>query len=231
MMGDVMGRRQRFGGWAAILSAVLLVVVMVLMQTVAMKGITGEDVYEKTVNSLATYPIVNWLSILAGTFAIILLFWTVEAVDERLRTGNPGMSTNVSRFGYFHLLTYALYMLLPAAVLHDLANKDKNIPEALEVIHPITELGLVLSVISSIFFSLWALQVGYLILKTNAFSKALGVFTIIVGTIVLVSGCYEALYGRGVILGIILSMLTFLGAFVIWKIWIGIELIRSRELS
>lgn len=221
--------RQRLGGFASIGSAVLLVIVMFLMQAFAMKGINGEDVYEKTVNSLATYPILNWTGMLIGVFAIILLFWTVEAVDERLRSGNPEMSSNVSRFAYFHLLTYTLYMILPAAVLHDLANKDKNISEALQVIHPITELGLVLSVLSSIFFSLWLFQVGYLILKTKTFSKALGAFTLIIGCIVMISGCYEALYGRGMIFGIIASILTFAGAFVIWKVWIGIELVGKSN--
>jgi cytochrome b561 len=228
MTENIKVSRQRLGGIASIGSAVLLVIVMFLMQTFAMKGIAGEDIYEKTVNSLAAYPILNWAGMLIGVCAIILLFWTIEAVDERLRSGYQQMSSNVSRFAYFHLLTYALYMILPAAVLHDLANKDKNISEALQVIHPITELGLVLSVLSSIFLSLWLLQVGYLILKTKTFSKALGVFSLIISCIVLVSGCYEALYGRGTIFGIITSILTFAGAFVIWKIWLGVELVRRN---
>jgi hypothetical protein len=58
------------------------------------------------------------------------------------------------------------------------------------------------------------------------FSKALGVFTIMISLIVLFGGAYEALYGRGMALGIVLSILTFVGAFVIWKIWMGIELLK-----
>lgn len=226
-MGNILATRQRLGGIASIGSAVLMVIVMFLMQTFAMKGIDGKDVYEKTVNSMSAYPILNWTAMLIGVFAIILMFWAVESVDERLRSGYPQMSPTISRFAHFHLFTYALYMILPAAALHDLANKDKNIGEALQVIHPITELGLVLSVLSSIFMSLWLFQVGYLILKTKAFSKALGVFSIIISCIVLVSGCFEALYGRGMVFGIITSILTFAGAFVIWKVWIGIELVRK----
>ncbi|WP_180271548.1 hypothetical protein [Fredinandcohnia onubensis] len=47
-----------------------------------------------------------------------------------------------------------------------------------------------------------------------------------ISLIVLFGGAYEALYGRGLALGIVLSILTFVGAFVIWKIWMGIELLR-----
>lgn len=229
MKDNVLVSRQVIGGVASIVSAVLLVIVMFLSQTLTMKGISGEKVYEKTVNSLSTYPILNWSLILIGVLAIILLFWTIEAVDDRLRSAYPAMSSNVSRFGYYHLITYSLYMLLPIAILHDLANKDKNISEALEVIHPITELGLVLSVLSSIFLSMWFFQVGYLILKYKTFSKALGAFTLIIGCVVMISGCYEALYGRGMVFGIITSILTFVGAFVIWKVWIGIELVRGSK--
>ena len=117
-------------------------------------------------------------------------------------------------------------MLLPAASLHDLVNKDQNIQEAITTIHPMIELGLVISVFSSICLSIWLIQVGYLILKTGLFSKSLGVFTIIISLIVLFSGAYEALYGRGSVIGIISSILTFVGAFVIWKIWVGVELLR-----
>ncbi|WP_099364732.1 hypothetical protein [Fredinandcohnia onubensis] len=218
--------RQRVGGVCAIVSALVLVLVMVLTQAVAMKNVEGKDVYEQTVHSLAAYPVLNWALLLLGAFAIILLFWTVEAIDMRLRKGYPEMNSNVSRFAYFHLFSYTLYMLLPAAALHDLANEDKNIQEALSTIHPMIELGLVISVLSSICLSIWLIQVGILILKTRLFSKSLGVFTILISLIVLFGGTYEALYGRGLALGIVLSILSFVGAFVIWKIWMGIELLR-----
>ncbi|MDR4890113.1 hypothetical protein RGU12_21685 [Fredinandcohnia sp. QZ13] len=216
--------RQRLGGYFAIISALMLVLVMVISQAVAVEG---KDVYERTVPSLATYPVVNWVLLLAGAFAMILVFWMVEAVDTRLRSGYPEMSSNVSRFAYLHLFSYTFYMLLPAAAHHDLVNKDQNIQEAITTIHPLIELGLVISVFSSICLSIWLIQVGLLILKTGLFSKALGVFTIIISLIVLFSGAYEALYGRGSVIGIISSMLTFVGAFVIWKIWVGIELLRG----
>ncbi|WP_010677083.1 hypothetical protein [Bacillus timonensis] len=218
--------RQRLGGLFAIVSAALLVLVMVVTQSMA---VPGKDVYEQTVLSLATYPVLNWALILVGAFAIILVFWTVEAIDNRIRSAYLEMSTNVSRFACLHLFSYTFYMLLPAAALHDLANKDKNIPEALETIHPMIELGLVISVFSSICLSIWLIQVGLLILKTKVFSKALGVFTIIISIIVLFSGAYEALYGRGAVIGIISSILTFAGAFVVWKIWVGIELLRGKK--
>lgn len=217
-------KRQRLGGFCAIASAVLLVLVMVLTQTVA---IQGKDVYEQTVLSLATYPVLNWALILLGAFAMILLFCTVEAIDVRIRSGDPEMSSNVSRFAYVHLFSYTFYMLLPAAALHDLANGDKNIQETLETIHPMIELGLVISVFSSICLSIWLIQVGLITLKTGVFSRALGVFTIFISVIVLFSGAYEALYGRGSAIGIILSILTFAGAFVIWKIWVGVEMLRK----
>ncbi|RFB17381.1 hypothetical protein DZB84_09960 [Bacillus sp. HNG] len=218
--------RQRLGGYFAIISALMLVLVMVISQTVA---VAGKDVYESTVLSLATYPVVNWVLLLAGAFAMILVFWTVEAIDARLRSGYPEMSSNVSGFAYLHLLSCTFYMLLPTAALHDLVNKDQNIQETITTIHPLIELGLVISVFSSICLSIWLIQVGNLILKTGLFSKALGIFTIIISLIVLFSGAYEALYGRGSVIGIISSILTFVGAFVIWKIWVGIELLRGRK--
>ncbi|MEH7225202.1 hypothetical protein V7112_15440 [Bacillus sp. JJ1566] len=219
-----MVKRQRLGGYFAIISAVMLVLVMVLTQTVVVQG---EDVYEQTVLSLAAYPVLNWVLLLLGAFAMILVCWTVEAIDTRLRLGNPKMSSNVSRFAYLHLFSYTFYMLLPAAALHDLANKDKNIEEALATVQPMIELGLVISVFSSICLSIWLIQIGTLILKTGLFSKMLGIFTTIISTIVLFSGAYEALYGRGSAIGIISSILTFVGAFVIWKIWIGVELLKK----
>ncbi|THE11936.1 hypothetical protein E1I69_13060 [Bacillus timonensis] len=215
--------RQRLGAYCAFISALMLVLVMVISQTVVVEG---KDVYEQTVHSLATYPVLNWVLLLSGAFAMILVFWTVEAIDTRLRSGYPELSSNVSRFAYLHLLSYTFYMLLPAAALHDLVNKDQNIQEAITTIHPMIELGLVISVFSSICLSIWLIQVGYLILKTGLFSKSLGVFTIIISLIVLFSGAYEALYGRGSVIGIISSILTFVGAFVIWKIWVGVELLR-----
>lgn len=219
--------RQRLGGYFAILSALLLILVMALTQTVAMKNVGGTDVYEKTVHSLATHPVLNWVLLLVGALAMFLLFWTVEAIDNRLRSVISGLSSNVSRFAYLHLFSYAIYMLLPAAVLHDLVNEDKNIEEALLIIHPLTELGLVLSVFSSICLGIWFIQVGILFMKTNLFSRALGIFTVLLSVIVVFSGAYEALYGRGSVLGIVLSILTFIGAFVAWKIWVGVELLRK----
>ncbi|MFC5464789.1 hypothetical protein [Lederbergia graminis] len=229
-MNDI-SRRQRIAGGSAIVSAILLVIIMIVTQSFAMKNIAGEDVYEITVHSLATYPVLNWILILAGVFAIILLFSLVEAVDERLRAKKQKLTTNMARFGYIHLFTYALYMLLPVAVLHDLANGDKVISEALEVIRTVMELGLVLSALSGFFLSLWLIQLGYYTLKTKAFSKPLGYFTIVISIIVLFSSGYESLYGRGTGLGIIASILTFLGAFVIWKVWIGVELLRKNKME
>ncbi|MFS0862202.1 hypothetical protein [Fredinandcohnia sp. 179-A 10B2 NHS] len=218
--------RQRVGGVFAIFSAVLLVIVMASTQTLAMKDVSGDDVYELTVNSLATYPVLNWGLMIAGAIGMILMFWTVEALDERIRTFHQTASSNVSRFGYIHLITYTLYMLMPFSILHDLVNEDKNVSDALTIVNPIMEISLVLSIVSCIFLGLWLLQLGLVSVKTKALSKPLGIFTIVIGGIVLVSAGYEALYGRGSVLGIILSMLTFAGAFVVWKVWVGVEMLR-----
>lgn len=177
-------------------------------------------------NSMALHPISNWLLMLIGLLGIIVLFWTVEALGQRIRAVRPKMSGIGSRFAYLHLFTYAMYIFLPVAILHDLANGDLSITETLPTAHVIIELTLVFSSISCIFFSIWLFHIGILVLKFKIFSRALGVFTLFTGLIVLASGGYEALYGRGALAGIILSMLTFLLGFVIWKLWLGIELIR-----
>jgi hypothetical protein len=223
--------RQKIGALFSIFSAILLVLVMFFYQAFAMKGVSGVDVYEKTVNSMNAHPIINWALMLIGVAAIILFFWTVEAVEERLRKVYQEMSSNVSRFAYFYLFLYALYMLFPAAVLHDLANSDLNVSEALETVHPIIEISLVLSALSSIFLGIWMVQVGVLVLKTKVFCKVFGIFTLAMSGVVIFSGAYEALYGRGGVVGIISSILSFLGAFVIWKIWLGIAMLRRPIIT
>lgn len=220
-------KRQRLGGLFAILSAVLLVLVLALYPALAMKGIEGADVYEKTVNSMAAHPILNWVFMLIGLLGTILFFWAIEAIDERLRHVFQQMSSNVSRFGYLSLLVFSLYMLIPAAVLHDLANSDKNIAEAMKTIHTIMEISLVLSALSSIFFGIWLLQIGMLFVRSGVFAKIFAIFTLVISIIVICSGAYEALYGRGSALGMVLTILTNLGAFVVWKIWIGVLMLRK----
>lgn len=219
--------KQRIGGFFAILSALLLVGVMVGVQLFTTKGVTGSEVYVQTVNSLALHPIANWLLMLIGLFGIIVLFWTVEAVDQRIRSVQPNISENGSRLAYLHLFTYAIYLFLPVGILHDLANGDLTVGESLPTAHVIIELSLVFSSISCIFYSIWLFHIGFHILKTNVLSKALAIFILLTGGIVLLSGGYEALYGRGSVAGIILSILTFLLGFVILKIWLGIELLRK----
>jgi hypothetical protein len=222
-----LAERQRIGGIFAIWSAILLVLVLTLFPVFAMKGVTGADVYEKTVNGMATHPIANWLFMLVGLFGTILFFWSIEAIDDRLRNSFPQLSRNVSSFGYLSVLLFSLYTLLPAGVLHDLANSDQNIAEAMKTIHPILEISLVLSSLSSIFFGIWMLQIGMLFIRSGAFSKVFAIFTIVISIIVVCSGAYEALYGRGGGLGMVLIILTNLGAFVVWKIWVGWLLLRK----
>ncbi|WP_442599860.1 hypothetical protein [Neobacillus sp. D3-1R] len=219
--------RQKIGGIFSIIAAILSVLVMVLYQVVAMRGVTGSDVYETTVHSMAAHPIANWALMMTGLLAFMLFFWTVEALDERFRTFFPTLTTNFSRFAYFFLLLYCLYLLLPAAVLHDIANSDLTISEALETVHPIVEISLVLSSLSSLFLGVWLIIIGMLVLRSNLFSKLFGIFTLFIGAVVIFSGAYEALYGRGSIIGIAFSILSFVGAFVVWKIWLGILLLRK----
>ncbi|GAA0325531.1 hypothetical protein GCM10008967_15180 [Bacillus carboniphilus] len=219
--------KQRIGAWCSILSAVLVVGTMVGMQTFTMNGVTGADVYEKTVNSMSLHPVANWLFVLIGLAGIILLYWTFEAVDERIRSAQPNVSRTGIHFANIHLLLYALFLFLPVGILHDLANGDLTTAEALPKAQVILELSLVFSALSSIFFSLFLFQVGWAIIKTNVLSKGFGYFTLLTGIIVLASGAYEALYGRGALPGIFLSIFTFLFGFVVWKIWLGVEMLRK----
>jgi hypothetical protein len=218
---------QKLGGLFAIISALLGIGSMALYSAVGMRGVTGENIYEKTVNAMAAHPFVIWASMLIGVLVAVLLFWTFEALDQRLRSIFPNMSSTGVKFAYFHLFTYAIYMILPGAGLHDIVNGDAVLSESLHYMVPFIELSSVVYVISSIFLSLYLFQVGARIFKSNNLSKALGGYTFLIGITVLAAGTLELLLGRGTSAVIILSMVTFLCAFVVWKIWLGVEMIRK----
>ena len=210
---------QKMGGVAALIEAATYIVGFALLFTLLapLANDMNPDQYVAFLfdNQALLYIWNLIIYVLNGIFLVVL----VLALYERLKIGSPALAQTAAAFGLIWsglVIASGMLIINNMGVVIDLYSNDPAQAAAVWVGLQAVEEGLGGGV--ELPGGLWVLLVSWAALRTGALPRALNFLGVVIGlagllTLVPTLDLFEAVFGLG---------------FIIWFIWAGIVLLRSR---
>ncbi len=211
---------QKMGGVAALIEAATYVVGFVLLFTLLAPTFTGDVDPDRFVAFLADNQAIMYIwnliiYVVNGIFLVVLAL----ALHERLKAGSPALMQTATAFGLiWAALVIASGMLIinDLGVVADLYGEDPAQAASVWLALDSVEKGLGGGV--EIPGGLWILLTSWAALRAGGLPRALNYLGVVIGvagilTVAPTLDVLEAVFGLG---------------FIVWFVWVGIVMLRSR---
>jgi len=210
---------QKMGGFAALYSGASLLVAMVgFLVVVDILGVT--DPLQKVAQLVENQAFLYFLNLISYVIWGIILVVLVLALNERLKADSPAMMQIATAIG----LIWACIVIasgqvtnLGMGIVVDLYGTDPAQASTVWMAIDSVAQGLG-SAGGEILGGTWVLLVSWAALRTGEFSKALNYVGVLIG----VTGLISAVPGLSLV-----AAIFGLGK-IVWSIWLGIVMLRSK---
>jgi len=211
---------QRFGGFSALYMALAhLIGIVIFLVVLDYTSIT--DPVQKVALNVDMQPIVFSTNLLMYVFFGFALSILALAVSDRLKSGMPGLMQVTAVIGIIwagSLIASGMVSNAGLATIVPLYAKDPA--QAVLVFQGIETVANGLgNANGEILGGIWTLLVSIAALRTKGLPKALNILGLVVGTV----GIITIIPVLGTLVGI------FGAGQIIWLVWLGIVLLRSRS--
>ena len=213
---------QKMGGFAALYSGAALLVAMVgFLVVVDILGVT--DPLQKVAQLVENQAFLYFLNLISYVIWGIILVVLVLALNERLKADSPAMMQIATAIG----LIWACIVIasgqvtnLGMGIVVDLYGTDPAQASTVWMAIDSVAQGLG-SAGGEILGGTWFLLVSWAALRTGEFSKALNYLGVLIG----VTGLISAVPGLSLV-----AAIFGLGK-IVWSIWLGIVMLRSKTTA
>jgi Domain of unknown function (DUF4386) len=214
MMNDL----QKMGGVAALIQAAAYVVGLGLALTLLAPVLDADpDQYVAFLvdNLILMYVWHLFIYLVAGVFLVVL----VLALHERLKAGSPAMAQTAAAFGLIWaglVIASGMLIINDLGVVADLYDKDPAQAATVWLALSSVEEGLGGAI--ELPGGLWVLLLSLAALRAGGLPRALNYLGVVIGaagilTVVPALDVLAAVFGLG---------------FIVWFVWVGIVMLRSR---
>jgi len=214
-----MNERQKFGGIAALILAVTLVIGLGMFATLLSDYATGDQEPGESVAFIADHyaTMYVWNLIVMVAFGVLLVPVGL-ALHDRLKEGSGALSQVATALALIWaglLIGAGMVTLVDLGTVADLADTDPGRAESVWISLDSVERGMGGTI--EIVGGLWVLLISWAALRTGVFPKALNYIGIVISvsafaTIVPAFELVGAVFGLGLI---------------VWLVWLGVIMYRS----
>jgi len=210
---------QKMGGYASLYSGIALLLAMVgFLLVIGTLGVT--DPVQKVAQLVDNQALLYILMLISYVFWGIIFVVLVLALNERLKAGSPAMMQIATAIGLIWacivIASGQVYNLGMGVVVNLYATDPAQAATVWMAIESVVNgLG---SAGGEILGGTWFLLVSWAALKTGEFSKALNYVGVLTGVTALIS----AVPGLSLVAGI------FGLGKVVWSLWLGVVMLRSK---
>lgn len=219
---------QKIGGFAALIEAATYVVGLVLFATILAPYTIGDPDPGESVAFLADNQNIMYMwnliiYMINGVFLVVLAL----ALYERLKAGSPAIVQTATAFGLIWAgLIVASGMIFNVGLLGTVVDLNGEDPaQATAVWLALDSVQSGLGGGNELVGGLWVLLVSWAALQAGGLPRALNYLGVVIGVaglVTIVPGIemIGAVSGLGVIFGL---------GFIVWFVWVGIIMLRSRQ--
>ena len=214
-----MNERQKFGGIAALILALTLVIGLAMFATLLSDYATGDQEPGESVTFIADHyaTMYVWNLIVMVVFGVLLVPVGL-ALHDRVKEGSGTLSQVATAFALIWaglLIGAGMVTLIDLGTIADLADTDPVRAESVWISLDSVERGMGGTI--EIVGGLWVLLISWAALRSSVFPKALNYIGIVISvsafaTIVPAFELVGAVFGLGLI---------------VWLVWLGVIMYRS----